>query len=95
MQYNSYAIRSQSVLTTNSTGRVYIVQGTARTTIDNTVHGGYATSPYTAILGGTITVSGNTDVSKHLQEMNGCSSSSVCSRQDIELLDAFVRTKVF
>ena len=32
MQYNSYAIRSQSVLTTNSTGRVYIVQGTARTT---------------------------------------------------------------
>ena len=29
MQYNSYAIRSQSVLTTNSTGRVYIVQGTA------------------------------------------------------------------
>ena len=38
------------------------------TTIDNTVHGGYATSPYTAIRGGTITVSGNTDVSKHLQE---------------------------
>ena len=26
MQYNSYAIRSQSVLTTNSTGRVYNVQ---------------------------------------------------------------------
>ena len=26
MQYNSYAIRSQSVLTTNSTGRVYKVQ---------------------------------------------------------------------
>ena len=32
MQYNSYAIRSQSVLATNSTGRVYIVQGTASTT---------------------------------------------------------------
>ena len=63
--------------------------------IDNTVHDGYATSPYTAIGGGTITASGNTDVSKHLQEMNGCSSSSVCSRQDIQLIDTFVRIKVF
>ena len=27
MQYNSYAIRSQSVLTTNSTGRVYYCSG--------------------------------------------------------------------
>ena len=71
------------------------MDGTRLYTIDNTVHGGYATSPYTAIRGGTITVSGNTEVSKYLQEMNGCSSSSVCSRQNIEILDLFVHTNVF
>ena len=43
-------------------------------------NGGYVTRPYTAILDGIITASGNTDVSKHLQEMN---SSIVCTQDKI------------
>ena len=41
------------------------------TTIDNTVLGGYATSPYTTIRTETFTAAGMTDVSEHLQEQNG------------------------
>ena len=37
MQYNGYVIRSQSVLTTNSTGRVYNVQF-ERVRVQGTVH---------------------------------------------------------
>ena len=40
-------------------------------TIDNTVQGGYATSPYTTIRTETVTAAGMTDVSEHLQEQNG------------------------
>ena len=63
--------------------------------IDNTVHGGYATRPYTAIWPGTGTAAGITDISKHLQEGNGYSSTSVCSRQNNISCGRFVRTNVF
>ena len=57
--------------------------------IDNTVQVG--TQRAIAIRCETITASGNMDVHKHLQVINGCNNSSVCSRQYIELLISDVR----
>ena len=88
------SIFSQFVLQTSDFSILRLTQFSAeirfKSLFDRSPSSGYVTSPYIAIRGETITASGNTDVSKHLQEMNGCSSSSVCSRQNIELLDPFV-----
>ena len=50
---------------------LFIDQYLLRYSIDNTVQGGYATSPYTTIRTETVAAAGMTDVSEHLEEQNG------------------------